>query len=136
MSYQKSMSKKKVHSIYIGNLNYKYDEGEILGLFKKFGYIANIKIMREGKENKSKGFAFVDMTNLDEAKKAVEALNGKVHGGRTLKVSLAKTQDFKEKPKENLEADNRLIKKELDFQTKKERRKKRKMSVADIFSKK
>lgn len=84
-----------IHSVYIGNLSFKAEESQVLQIFKPYGYIKNIKIMREGKENKSKGFAFVDMVNIQEANKAVEALNGSSYQGRTLKVSIAKTQNFK-----------------------------------------
>jgi RNA recognition motif-containing protein len=129
------MKNQEIHSVYIGNLNYNNEEGDILGLFKKFGYIKNIKIMREGKLNKSKGFAFVDMVNLQEAKKAIEALDGKEHGGRTLKVSLAQTQNFKEKPKEFGELKPRNPKKELDNLVKKQRRQKKRLGVKDIFTK-
>ncbi len=129
------MQNQTIHSVYIGNLNYNSEEGDILGLFKKFGYIKNIKIMREGKLNKSKGFAFVDMVNLEEAKKAIEALDGKQHGGRTLKASLAKTQDFKEKPKEYGELKPRNPKKELDNLVKKERRQRRNKDFKEIFIK-
>lgn len=134
LSYKSLMKNKEIHSVYIGNLNYNYEEGEILGLFKRFGYINNIKIMREGKANKSKGFAFVDMVKLEEAQAAVEALNGKVHGGRTLKASIAETQNFKEAPKEYGELKQRNPKKELDNQVKKERRQRRRMDVKDIFT--
>ncbi|MBT3584738.1 MAG: RNA-binding protein, partial [Halobacteriovoraceae bacterium] len=84
-----------IHSIYVGNLNYNTDEDQLLGLFKSFGYIKNIKIMREGKANKHKGIAFVDMVNLADAEKAIKAIDGKLNYGRTLKVSLATTQNFK-----------------------------------------
>ena len=134
--YKSPMNNQQIHSVYIGNLNYNYEEGEILGLFKKFGFIKNIKVMREGKLNKSKGFAFVDMVNLQEAKKAIEALDGKECGGRTLKVSLAQTQNFKEKPKEFGELKPRNPKKELDNQVKKQRRIRRNMDVKDLFTKK
>lgn len=87
-----------IHTIYVGNLNYNTDENHLLGLFKEYGYIKNIKILREGKENKSKGIAFIDMVNLDEAKKAIDEVNGKEFFGRTLKASLANTQNFKENP--------------------------------------
>ncbi len=84
-----------IHSVYIGNLNYNVTEDQLLGLFKKYGYIKNIKLLKEGKENKSKGIAFVDMVNMKDATNAIKMLNGTEHMGRTLKVNMANTQNFK-----------------------------------------
>ncbi len=90
-----------IHSVYVGNLSYNRDENGILGLFKQYGFIKEIKLMREGKEDKSKGVAFVDMVNIRDAQRAIDALNGTQVDGRTLKVSMASTQGFV--PKDKLE---------------------------------
>ena len=79
-------------------------------VFKKYGYVKNVKILKEGKLNKSKGVAFVDMVALEDAQKAITELNGSLYKGRTLKVSLAKTQDFKKSRIKN-RTDNFLPKK-------------------------
>lgn len=79
--------------------------------------------MREGKENKSKGVAFVDMVNIKDAQTAIEALDGSKVDGRTLKVSLAKTQGFVKKEKEPAkEKPFQLSRKEEIGLLKKERR--------------
>lgn len=83
-----------IHSVYVGNLSYNRDENGILGLFKQYGFIKSIKLMREGKEDKSKGVAFVDMVNMNDALRAIKGLDGTQIDGRTLKVSLANTQDY------------------------------------------
>ena len=120
-----------IHSVYIGNLSFKAEEPQILQIFKPYGYIKNIKIMREGKENKSKGFAFVDMVNITEAQKAVEALNGTSYHGRTLKVSIAKTQNFKapEEIQERKPSKNAILN-----QAKKQKRLNRKDGLQALFS--
>jgi len=78
---------------YISNLSYDRMEKGITSLFKPFGKIVNIKILKEGKESKSKGVAFVEMEGLDsmDIARVVNYLNGKIVDGRTLKVSVAKT---------------------------------------------
>ena len=92
-----------IHSVYIGNLNYNATEDQLLGLFKNYGYIKNIKLLKEGKENKSKGIAFVHMVNSKDATNAIKMLNGTEHMGRTLKVNMANTQNFKHSPSQALE---------------------------------
>ena len=82
------------HTIYIGNLSYNRNEDGVLGIFKQYGFIKNIKIMREGKEDKSKGVAFVDMVNMNDALKAIKCLDGSLIDGRTVKCSMASTQGF------------------------------------------
>lgn len=75
--------------IYVGNLSYKRDEKGVEALFNKFGKVEHVKIIyKEGSELKS-GVAFVEMNNIEKAKDAIKALDGKEVDGRTLKVSIA-----------------------------------------------
>jgi RNA recognition motif-containing protein len=112
-----------IHSVYVGNLSYNRDENGILGLFKQYGFIKGIKLMREGKEDKSKGVAFVDMVNMNDALRAITALDGTLVDGRTLKVSLAATQGFVPKEKdEEVEKPFQLSRKKELGLMKKERR--------------
>ncbi len=76
-------------TVYIGNMIYAKDEKDILNMFKKYGYVSFVRINRDKKSNRSKGFAFVQMSNLNEAQEAIKNLDGKEVDGRTLKVSLA-----------------------------------------------
>ena len=124
--------KTKLISVYVGNLNYKCQEGDLLSLFKRFGYIKNVKVLREGKENKSKGIAFVDMVDMKKAKEAIDALNGKKYEGRTLKVSLAKTQDFHADRREKRE-DEEFDKAEKKL-AKKIKRKSKKTGLASLLA--
>lgn len=135
------MEKKKntgVHTIYVGNLSFNRGEDGILGLFKKYGFIKNIKVMREGKEDKSKGVAFVDMVNMQDAMKAINALDGAQVDGRTLKVSMANTQDYVPKDKDELPADKpfKLTKKEEIGLMKKDRRQNKKKGLQVLFNSK
>ena len=124
-----------IHSVYVGNLSYNRDENGILGLFKQYGFIKGIKLMREGKEDKSKGVAFVDMVNMNDALRAITALDGTLVDGRTLKVSLAATQGFvpKEKDEEDEKPFQLSRKKELGLM-KKERRVSKEKGLQVLFN--
>lgn len=91
MGYNACMKNAKIYPVYVGNLNYNVNEVQLFGLFKEFGFIENIKILQKGKNNINSGVAFVNMVNLQDAQKAVKALDQTFHRGRTLKVSLSKS---------------------------------------------
>lgn len=118
------------HTVYIGNLSYNRNEDGVLGIFKQYGFIKNIKIMREGKEDKSKGVAFVDMVNMNDALKAIKSLNGSLIDGRTVKCSMASTQGFvpAEERDEDAEKPFQLTKKEKVGMLKKGRREDKKQN--------
>ena len=125
-----------VHTVYVGNLSFNRNEDGILGLFKQYGFIKNIKVMREGKDDKSKGVAFVDMVNMKDALNAIKSLDGTQVDGRTLKVSMASTQGFEAKDKEDLPDDKpfQLTRKEQVGMMKKERRQNSKKGLDALFN--
>lgn len=73
-----------MNNLYLGNLNYQITEKEIKELFSEFGEIETIKIFAD------KGFGFIEMSTPEEAKKAVEALDGQEFLGREMKVNEAR----------------------------------------------
>lgn len=77
-------------NIYVGNLSYKMTEAELEAEFEKFGSVKSVKIIKDRDTNRSKGFAFVDMNDQSAGSEAIEALNGKEIGGRTLRINEAK----------------------------------------------
>ena len=77
-------------NIYVGNLNYNLREEELRTVFGEFGDVESVKIIIDKNTKRSKGFAFVDMPNDDEAKQAIDALNGRDLKGRNLKVNEAR----------------------------------------------
>ncbi len=85
--FQKNSS---ISTIYIGNLVYSISEGDLKDLFSKFGAVTYVRLMRDKTTERSKGFAFIQMTNRKSASEAVKSLSGQQHMGRTLKVSFAK----------------------------------------------
>lgn len=80
---------KKFTKIYVGNLVYSMDEGNIHSIFAKYGKVGKIEVIRDPKTKQSKGIAFLQMYNKEDAKKAITKLNGSQINGRTLKVSVA-----------------------------------------------
>ena len=79
--------------LYIGNLSFETTEDEIKGLFSQVGSVASCQLITDKFTSRSRGFAFVEMTTEDDAKKAISELNGKDVGGRALTVNEAKPRE-------------------------------------------
>jgi RNA recognition motif-containing protein len=77
-------------NIYVGNLSFKVSENELEELFKEFGTVESVKIITDKFSGRSKGFGFITMENDDEAKKAIESLNGTSFKDRDLAVNEAR----------------------------------------------
>lgn len=80
-------------NIYIGNLSYEAGENDIRTVFEEFGSVESVRIIIDRMTDRSKGFGFVEMTDDDEAKKAIGELDGKDHLGRALKVNAARPRE-------------------------------------------
>ena len=78
-------------TIYVGNINYSLGEEEIKRIFEVIGNVEAIKIIRDKKSGKSKGYGFLDMPNKKEAMEAIKTLDGKTVAGRNLRVLRAHT---------------------------------------------
>lgn len=76
--------------IYVGNLSYSTDSGELQRAFEKFGAVESAEVVVDRNTNRSRGFGFVEMSDEGEARAAISGLNGKEIDGRNLKVSEAK----------------------------------------------
>jgi RNA recognition motif-containing protein len=81
--------------IYVGNLSFEASEGDLFELFNGVGSVQNVEIVSNKHTQKSKGFAFVQMQSIDEAKRAVAELHDKDYMGRKLVVSGAKAVEEK-----------------------------------------
>lgn len=80
-------------NIYVGNLAYSIEENDLKEIFQEFGEIESVKIITDKYSNRSKGFGFVVMENDDEAKTAIENLNGKVVDNREITVNEARPRN-------------------------------------------
>lgn len=76
--------------LYVGNLSYDATESDLFELFNGVGNVRNAEVVVNSRTQRSKGFAFVTMGGIDEARRAVQELNGKDFMGRPLQLSGAK----------------------------------------------
>jgi len=77
-------------NLYVGNLPHSTTESELRTAFEEHGPVEKVSIVTDRDTGRSRGFAFVEMTNATEADKAIAALNGTEFGGRTLTINEAK----------------------------------------------
>ena|SRR5436190_8646411 len=78
--------------LFVGNLSYETNEVELRDLFTALGNVVEVKVVTDRDTGRSRGFAFVEMSNDGEATKAISELNGREMGGRTLKVNEAESR--------------------------------------------
>lgn len=89
------MSKK----IYIGNLSFQTTEDSLTAKLSEFGEVTSLRIITDRNTGRSKGFAFAEFANGDDADKAIEAMNGQDHDGRDLRVNEAEDRPRDSRPK-------------------------------------
>jgi len=77
--------------LYVGNLSFDAGESDLFDLFNGVGKVQTAEIVAHRETEKSKGFGFVTMNSIEEAKRAVSELHDKEFMGRKLVVSGAKT---------------------------------------------
>ncbi|MDF1825376.1 MAG: hypothetical protein P1U68_12090 [Verrucomicrobiales bacterium] len=78
--------------LYIGNLNYDLTDEELEAAFAPIGKVISAAVVRHGDSGRSKGFGFVEMTSVEDAKAAVSKLNDTELKGRQMLVSGAKAE--------------------------------------------
>jgi hypothetical protein len=76
-------------NIFVGNLALETDETELTDLFKAFGQVKSVQVMRELFSGASKGFGFVEMPGKAHSLAAIAALDGKDLHGKPLRVNEA-----------------------------------------------
>ena len=76
-------------NIYVGNLNYRVREDDLKSVMEQFGAVDSIKVVKDRETGRSKGFAFVEMQDDDDAKRAIVELNEKEFEGRQMVVKEA-----------------------------------------------
>ena len=75
--------------LFVAGLPYDLDDAELMEIFEKFGTVATARVAMDRETGKSKGFAFVDMPNSEEAKDAIESLKDISLGKKPLIVKEA-----------------------------------------------
>lgn len=79
--------------LYVGNLSFEATESDLFELFNGVGAVQNAEVVTYKHNQRSKGFAFVQMLTVEEAKRAVQELHDKDFLGRKLVVSGAKSSE-------------------------------------------
>lgn len=77
-------------NIYAGNLSYDMTDDTLKDVFAKFGEVSSAKVVFDRNTGRSRGFGFVEMPNSEEAKKAIESLNGTDVMGRNMRINEAR----------------------------------------------
>ena len=76
--------------LYVGGLPYQTTDQDLIDLFEQAGNVTEVSIITDRDTGRSKGFGFVEMGNEQEARTAIERLNGTLLGNRTITVNEAR----------------------------------------------
>jgi cold-inducible RNA-binding protein len=77
-------------NLFVGNLPYSMDDAKLAETFAPAGTVVSAKVIKDKYSGRSRGFGFVEMSNDEESKKAIEMFNGKDVDGRPLVVNEAR----------------------------------------------
>ena len=78
--------------LYVGNLPYETTESDLQTLFEGAGQVSTVNIVRDRATGQARGFAFVEMSDVEGARRAIAELDKHQIGGRSLTVNEAKPQ--------------------------------------------
>src|SRR5918996_5686219 len=79
--------------LYVGNLSYGTTEQNLRELFMQAGNVTSVALIKEPGTDRSKGFAFVEMSSQSEVQKAISMFNGYNLNDRQLKVNAARPRE-------------------------------------------
>lgn len=77
-------------NLYVGNLTFNTTSSELETLFSQHGEVKKAQVIMDRDTGRSRGFGFVEMASSEQAKAAIESLNGLNLDGRELTVNVAK----------------------------------------------
>lgn len=81
------------NKLYVGNLPYSFNDGDMERTFSAFGSVNSAKVIMDRDSGRSKGFGFVEMSSQAEATAAIAGMHGKDMDGRDLVVNEAKPME-------------------------------------------
>ena len=93
------------NKLFVGSLAFSATDDDLAQFFSQAGTVVSAKVIMDRDTNRSKGFGFVEMSNDDEAKKAITELDGKELNGRAVNVSEARPRE--ERPSGSFGGGNR-----------------------------
>jgi cold-inducible RNA-binding protein len=83
-------TKDTMSNIFVGNLSYQTTQEDLLATFSQYGNVERVSIVTDRDTGQPRGFAFVEMSNAQEAQTAIAQLNGAELNGRALNVNEAR----------------------------------------------
>ena len=85
-------------NVFVGNMSFETTESGLRSIFEPFGEISRVNIITDRDTGRARGFGFVEMTNDEEAAKAITALNGTADGRTRLERQRSEAQGGGERP--------------------------------------
>jgi len=79
--------------LYVGNLSFNTSSEDLRDLFSQAGNVESASVVEDRDTGRSRGFGFVEMASREEGEAAIQQLNGKEVGGRSLTVNEAKPRE-------------------------------------------
>jgi RNA recognition motif-containing protein len=79
--------------LYVGNLSYSVNNQSLEDLFAPFGSVRSAQVIQDRDTGRSKGFGFVEMSDDNAARAAINGLHEKEHDGRSLTVNEARPRE-------------------------------------------
>jgi RNA recognition motif-containing protein len=79
--------------LFVGSLSWNTNDDQLKDFFSSAGTVTSANVIVDRDTNRSKGFGFVEMSSDEEAKAAIDSLNGKELDGRTIIVSEARPRE-------------------------------------------
>ncbi len=79
--------------LFVGSLSWNVNDDQLKEFFSSVGTVASATVIMDRETNRSKGFGFVEMSSDDEAKAAIDQLNGKELDGRAVTVNEARPRE-------------------------------------------
>jgi RNA recognition motif-containing protein len=79
--------------VYVGNLSYETTEEDLRTLFAQAGTVESVDLIKDRSSGRSKGFAFVVMSNQSELEKAIQMFNSYSLDQRELTVNIARPRE-------------------------------------------
>lgn len=91
--------------LFVGSLAFSATDDDLAQFFASCGTVVSAKVVIDRDTNRSKGFGFVEMSTDEEAKAAIDQLDGKELGGRAINVSEARPRE--DRPRRDFGGGNR-----------------------------
>lgn len=76
-------------NIYLGNLNYRVQEEDLQKRLEEYGAVDSVRVIKDRETGRSRGYAFAEMPNDEEANRAIAELKDQTFEGRRLVAKVA-----------------------------------------------